>query len=153
MKKVFIALSVLTTLTWSCKDTPKTETSTTVTNPSVPEVKKDNVATAKPAANILTKDQIKGIWRSTIDKKNVIQLEDALQKYTALYDGKIVEAGTWDVPTDCKNCGEGTEGGCFRLKANGDNMCCIVMHLTADTLQYVVPYTTGKVQSFVREKK
>ena len=154
MRKIFLTSTLFMLLFSACKENPK---------PTAPvedaKIKKDNVTTVVPVPvlemNKISKNLLRGVWRSTIDAKNRLDLHDTtgvMMPYSVIYAGKKIEEGKWEVPADCKGCIPAAPDGCFFFKNDDGNDCCSIVKLTKDTLQYIVLGTTGKIQSFKREK-
>ncbi|NJN33167.1 MAG: hypothetical protein HC817_01860 [Saprospiraceae bacterium] len=154
MKKLILCAFYAIFFLNACKETPKTEAKTSETVAAEP--KKDTTATPSEAPNPITKTALVGTWRSTIDKKNVMTFNagatDSLTIYVVNYDKKVVEKGNWKTPATCKGCEPAAPDGCFFFMAEDGEDCCSIVKLTADTLQYIVLGTTGKIQSFKKEK-
>lgn len=79
-------------------------------------------------------------------------MEFKASQYTAIYDGKVVEEGTWDAPAECSGCPVPAKKGCFFLKKGEEYTCCIVVFQKQNLLNYFVTGTSNKMQNFERVK-
>ena len=105
--------------------------------------------------NTIMTNQLSGTWRSYTETGKQIQLlagNGKTPKYTIVADGKIVDKGEWGSPTDCTTCNLTNSDICFYLDNGKEKVCCTIVRMDNDTLQYFVVGAGGGMKGFVKEK-
>jgi hypothetical protein len=113
-------------LAMSCTETqPKQQLKETSSSNPSPKI--------ESTSNPINKAMLMGNWRSLVDAKSEItfsETADAKMLYAMNYEGKKVEEGAWDVPTNCQKCQPEAPDGCFFFKAEDGESCCSIVKVT-----------------------
>jgi hypothetical protein len=146
-----LVLFVAALWTTACKNDSTNSAATKTTETLSVTTPTTTVDTTKVAAqNPVTAAALMGKWVSNIDPKSKIEFKEK-GIYRMIYDKEVVEEGSYEIPSTC-TCDDNTPDGCFFFVAEDGKDCCSIAGVTADHLSYFVIGSTGRIQSFKRDK-
>jgi hypothetical protein len=147
--KLVLFLATLWIIACKNDSTNSTATKTAETPPAAATT--TTVDTTKTAAqNPVTAAALMGKWVSNIDPKSKLEFKEK-GIYRMIYDKEVVEEGSYEIPAACA-CDDNTPDGCFFFVSEDGKDCCSIAGVTADHLSYFVIGSTGRIQSFKRDK-